>query len=264
MGLDFDQLGFAAASCTTAARSLSGRCKRAIFFSAPALWHGLIITLFSSAALVVVGSQTDFKSAFVFSRDDPRVQGTLIAANPTNTEINDQVVQEFVYRYEVNAAQYEGRSFYPAKGVVEGVPVTVQYVADHPATSRLEGTRLAPLPMFVIFVVLPWTLIGLAMLYSVRRHYKKYADLMESGLVTTGKVVGIKESASDDDGPRLYDTSFEFVAADGVLHKGRSRTRGGNQVGGPARLVYCPARPENAELLAAMPKALRSMMGRGQ
>jgi hypothetical protein len=246
----------------TETRPLSNRIKRAIFFSAPLTWIGVLFALFGTVMLVLFASASDFKSPFVFSNADPRVEGQLIARNPTRASSNKRRIYEYVYQYQVDSGKYEGRSFDTDIGVAEGNAVTVQYVARDPATSRLEGMGLAPFGMEVALMVAIFPGIGLLMLYFALRRYRRYSYLVQHGVLTTGKVVRKEPTSTRINGHTVYSVFYRYKSRDGVLREARISTHETDKLGDEEQepLVYDPDRPDEAVLLDAMPSTIRQLL----
>jgi len=246
----------------TEAAPLSGSIKRAIFFSAPLAWMGVMFTVFGCIFLVLFGSACDFQSPFVFSSDDPRVEGRLIARKATRSSTNKQRIHEYVYHYQVDSGNYEGRSFGLDDGTTAGSAVTVQYLARHPATSHLEGMGLAPFGMEVALLVAIFPGIGLMMLYFALRRYRKYSYLVQNGVLTTGKVHRKKPTSARINGRTVYRVFFQYQSRDGVLREACLMTNEPDKLGDGEQelLVYDPQRPDEAVLLDAMPDTVRQLV----
>ncbi|HEU4778168.1 MAG TPA: DUF3592 domain-containing protein [Telluria sp.] len=246
----------------TETRALSGSVKRAIFFSAPLAWIGLIFTLFGAAMLAVFGSASDLTSSFVFSDHNPRAQGRLIAKVASSASSNRRRIYEYVYRYEVNAIAFTGTSFDIDNGALPGSPVTVQHLAHDPATSRLEGMKKAPFGLHVALLVSIFPLVGLVMLYFGARRYRTYRYLVEHGVLTTGKVVRKEPTSTKINEQTVYDVFFQYRSSDGVLREACVSTHKSDNLGDEAQepLVYDAARPDQAVLLDAMPPAIRRLV----
>lgn len=246
----------------TEARPLAAGIRRALFFSAPLAWIGVIFTLFGCVMLAVFASASDFRSAFVFSDSDPRTTGELIARHATHSSANKRRIHEYVYHYQVDGRRYEGRSFDTDNGAAAGAAVTVQYAARDPASSRLEGMGLAPFGMHVALLVAVFPAIGLGMLYFAVRRYRKYSYLVQHGVLTTGKVVRKEPTNTKINQQTVYRVFFQYKSGDGVLREAWVSTHQTDRLGDERQepLVYDPERPDEAVLLDAMPPRIRQLL----
>ncbi len=246
----------------TEARALSGSIKRAIFFSTPLAWLGLAFTLFGGVMFGIFASASDFSSAFIFSSHNPRVEGALIAKGASSASSNKRRIYEYAYRYQVGASTFEGTSFDTDNGAVPGSPVTVQYLARNPATSRLEGMDKAPFGLHVALAVAIFPAAGLVMLGRAIRRYRKYRYLVQHGVLTTGKVVRKEPTITKINGKLVYDVYFRYRSADGVVREACVSTHQTDNLGDEAQepLVYDAALPDQAVLLDAMPPAIRRLV----
>lgn len=246
----------------TEAAALSGSIKRAIFFSAPLAWMGVMFSVFGCIFLVLFGSACDFKSPFVFSSDDPRVEGRLIARSETRISSNKRRIHEYVYQYQVDSGNYKGRSFGTDIGVAAGGAVTVQYVAHDPATSHIEGMGLAPVGMEAALLVAIFPGIGLLMLYFTVRHYRKYSYLVQNGVFTTGKVSRKESTYARINGRTVYRVFFQYLSRDGLPWEACITTNRADDLGDGEQepIVYDPQRPDEAVLLDLMPAAIRQLV----
>lgn len=233
-----------------------------IFFGSPLAWIGLPFFILGCVFLLVFGQATDFASPFVFKRSDPHVPGVLIAKTGTNSRVNKQRIYDYHYRYQVEHANYEGHAFDTDNGVQPGNAVLVQVAAGDPATSRLEGMRLAPFGMAAVALCAIFPAIGIGMLYFAARRYRKYLHLVRHGVLTTGKVLRKEATSTKVNEQTVYRVIFQFKTQSGSLHESSVSTHLTDMLGDEARepLVYDAARPSDAVLLDALPRNIRTML----
>jgi hypothetical protein len=243
-------------------RPLPASLKRGIFFSNPLSWFGLLFFLFGGMFFLVFAASSDFTSVFVFSSHNPRAEGRLVAKSATGASTNKRRIYEYAYRYQVDAARLEGRSFDTDNGVAPGDTVTVQYLARDPATSRMEGMGRAPFGLHVALLVAMFPLTGAVMLWFAIKRYRQYRDLVQFGVLTTGTVVRKAPTRTKINNQTVYDVFFQFKASDGRLHEACIATHKTDNLGDEEQepLVYDASRPRQAVLLDALPPAIRRLL----
>lgn len=239
-------------------RRLSAKIKRAIYFSHPFTYMGPWFIVIGGAVCIPFVGNADLSGPFVFSKHDPRVEGRLVAKVGTGDAINEERIYDYMYAYEVGTARLEGHSFAPDNGALAASPVTVQYVASHPATSRLEGMRRAPFGWIAALVAAAFPAAGLWMQFSGFQAYRKRRYLAEHGTVCTGTVVRTESTGNTINDLPVTALTFQFQDSNGRTQEACNQTEHypTAQVGTQLPLVYDADHPADALLLAMLPAAL--------
>ncbi|HLY19035.1 MAG TPA: hypothetical protein VKR61_17515 [Bryobacteraceae bacterium] len=162
-------------------------------------------------------------------------------------------IYENLYRYQLSGQPYQGSSF--ATGTcLAGGPVTVEYLLDKPAYSRIAGMRRRPFgPEAIVVAVMP--AIGIFMIVTAILRGHLHAQLLRDGLFATGKLVEKTRTNVQQGRRQVYRMTFEFIAQTGVTGRVTTRTSTPGLLGdaGDVHLLYDPANLKRAALLATLP-----------
>jgi hypothetical protein len=135
-----------------------------------------------------------------------------------------RICVEPVFEYEytfplAGGAQQQGVGYCASATPLElGARVTVEYLADNPSVSRIEGCRVSTKPAWgALFVLMPFgCLVGAAALLVGR---VRKGRVLRRGLLTTGIVTGLGVSTVQHGPTGRVDVTIEFQV-DGVPHSG--------------------------------------------
>lgn len=123
-----------------------------------------------------------------------------------------------------DGAEHEGRSYTRRlRGLAVGSEVTVQYLANDPTKSRIEGHQYSSIPPTMLLLPAFFVVAGGAIWVSGIARLAGLRRLYEQGAVTTGTVVGAKSGART---PRriLYEVRYRFTDDHGRERTSASRT----------------------------------------
>ena len=123
-------------------------------------------------------------------------------------------VYENRYRYAVNDAPLEGRSY--ATGVCSaGSSVPVEYLLSQPGFSRIAGMRRDLLgPWAALAAIIPAA--GLAMILAGLVKGRSHARLLRAGMAAAGRLVKKTATGARTNGRMVYRMTFEFKAKNGA------------------------------------------------
>ncbi|SHH43469.1 DUF3592 domain-containing protein [Massilia sp. CF038] len=243
-------------------RQLPWQRKCGIFFGHPFAWIGVLFFVAGCVFTLFFARASDFQSPFLFRSGDPLVAGVLVDKQPVNAAVNKQRIYQYNYRYRVGAARYQGQAFSTYTSSNPGDAVLVQYAANNPARSRIDGMRLAPFSAITGLMTAIFPAIGFLMLYFAARRCRRYLHLVRYGVLTTGKVARKVATSTRINRQTVYQVYFQFQSADGVVHEACVSSHQTAQLGDEARepLVYDASEPRKAVLLDAMPPAIRRLL----
>lgn len=246
---------------TTTPRPVSLSMKLSIFFGSPLAWMGIAFALCGSAAAVVFGMQSDIMTPLRLSSSDPMVTGVAAGYEATGATVNDERIYDYSYRYQVGGKNYIGHGFGP-DGPDEGRPLRVQYLADRPEVSRVEGLRSAPFGPWVVGLAGIFPALGFAFIYFSLRQARKYIHLVRHGILTTGRVGKKVATNTSINRQQVYEVYFSYVAHDGSRHQSSLRTHEPDKLGDEHRepMVYDPSQMSKAVLLDTMPARIRKYL----
>lgn len=190
-----------------------------------------------------------------FSGDLASGQGMVTGWRRLNLSINDQPVYETSYAFEPgDGSRYSGASYETGSHRNRGDAVPIEYRADDPAVSRIEGMRSTPGGLGVSFVYV-FPLIGLVfVLFSIHRGLRA-RSLLAIGRLGHGTLLSKEPTNTTVNNQRVYKLTFEFEAEDGMTYQAVAKSHLPARLEDEAqeRLVYDPRRPADAVLLDELP-----------
>ncbi len=163
---------------------------------------------------------------FEFGKKWEKVPGKIISAEATNTAVNEEVVYQYLHSFEVNGQRYTGKSFTTGNDFQAGQEVTIEYNANDPSDSHIEGASRAAFPAFVLLVLI-FPLIGLVFIIQGIRQNRKAIRLLEIGEFTRGTMCSKEATSSsvtiNNNHYPVYKYNFDFEAG-GRTHSATCKT----------------------------------------
>jgi uncharacterized protein DUF3592 len=198
-------------------------------------------------------SNADF-SFFDFRPPYVLAAGRVTEVENTNARINKQPVMAHHYKYAVAGETFTGTSYTTGTELSSGDVVTVEYKADDPSRSRIQGMRRKQFGPGVVFVTI-FPLIGLGILIAATRMGHKRSRLLRDGIFTTGVLKAKRATNMTVNKRRVFALTFEFTGRDGRQHQTEANTSLPARLEDEAQepLLYDPDNPSQAYLLDQAP-----------
>lgn len=194
-------------------------------------------------------------AAVHFSRDLATGNGTVTDWRKLNLSINDTPVYETSYEFEPgDGSRYAGASYQTGRHRNQGDAVAIEYRANDPTISRIQGMRSTPGGLGVSFVYL-FPFIGLCfVLFSIHRGLRA-RSLLANGRLGRGTLKSKEPTNATVNNQRVYKLTFEFEAEDGMTYEAVAKSHVPARLEDEAqeRLVYDPRRPSDAVMLDELP-----------
>jgi hypothetical protein len=219
---------------------------------------GLIFLIFSSIFIIVFSSFIKFDS---LTKNSPVTEGIVTGVDVTNTSINDQLVYAFNYEYKLpDGSIHNGKSFSEDIYYEVGAPVKVLYSEKEPGVSRIEGMRAGEFSGWILFIMIPFLLVGAGFFIYGLRKARKDIYLLQVGEVAYGNLVGKEPTSMKINNRTVYKLYFRFTAADGNTYDTICKSHNTIVLEDEEKekLVYDPNAPEQALLLDSLPKKLKN------
>ncbi len=238
-------------------RMVPTKIKLKILFGNFFTTFGLIFLIFSSLFIIVFSSFIKFDS---LSKNSPVTEGTVTSVEVTNTSINDQRVYAFNYEYKLpDGSIHNGKSFSEDIYYEVGSPVKVLYSEKEPGVSRIEGMRAGEFSGWILFIMIPFLLVGAGFFIYGLRKARKDIYLLQVGEVAYGNLLGKEPTSVKINNRTVYKLYFRFTAADGNTYDTVCKSHITHLLEDEEKekLVYDPNAPEQALLLDSLPRKLR-------
>jgi hypothetical protein len=136
-----------------------------------------------------------------------------------------------------------------------GTMLTVEYVADNPAISRIVGMREKPLGGFVVVIGLIFPLIGGIIAGTAMRNGLQHAQVLCDGKPAAGKLIAKRATSTRINKRLVYEMEFQFVGEDSRFHNAKVRTHEPEKLEDEQResMLYDPRHPSKAVVIDALP-----------
>lgn len=183
-----------------------------------------------------------------------KVQGRVTSVEQTNASVNHSHVMANHYEYNVAGEWFKGESYSTGSGPSQGENVTVEYLEDHPARSRIEGLRRAMFgPWISLITLLP--LAGFAILYFAARSGARRNRLLREGILAQGTLVDKEPTNITINGRPLWEFTFEFTDRNGQRREAKCRATESRRLQDEATepMLYDPNDPASAYVLDEAP-----------
>lgn len=169
-----------------------------------------------------------------------------------------------VYRYEftysVNGESYNGVSFQTGScGREPGQFVQVEYLQARPDRARVVGMRAAPMPPYLLWVLI-FPLIGGGLAFYQWRSGLRTIALLRHGHVALGTRLSTHRTNVQINNQTVYRVRFSFQAETGQRHETEVRTLNPQALEDDAAelLLYDPVKPERAVAVDNLPGHVRT------
>jgi hypothetical protein len=219
----------------------------------PVLWIGILLVL-PGLVFGIIGVAVALQDAR-FAADGVTAQGTVLSKDIRHATGSSSTSYSIRYRFTAsNDQSYENSStldVHDWERLVERGPVSIQYLATDPSSSRLSGAGV--LPFEALFVGLAAALLTVGG-YLVRRELRALREdrrLLRVGKEAQATVAAVEPTNVKINRRTQWAISYAYRDASGREHKGRSWMMPEADArmvspGDHATILYDPDRPEQS------------------
>jgi len=208
----------------------------------------------------------DVTGLYYFRGNPATAPGRVTASEETNFSEDETDVYAHTYRFTgPDGVEREGVSYDTGRRLDAGADVTVEYVPEAPAVSRIRGMRRKPFGiegwggMVALGVMGVFSLLGLVFLVSGVWKGIKANRLLASGRLALGRLTKRESTNTRINEQTVWKFTFAFEGGDGRTHETTAKTHQADRLSDPRGefLLYDPAAPERAVLFDNIPGAVR-------
>ena len=139
------------------------------------------------------------------------VQGTVLTVNSTSSEVNDQRIYAYEFRYLAGDETLEASSYDSYRPEIQvGKLVAVQYKSGNHKRARIEGMSSSTFPVWVAFACV-FPLFGFFMIIGGLLYNIKALKLLIYGQFSKGKMIDKTITGSSVNNNYVYKYIFEFA-----------------------------------------------------
>jgi len=172
---------------------------------------GLFLLIVGLPVSAIFSSKTDVKSLSYINQELIKSSAVVINIKETNIAENDESILEYQYKFLESDSITVGASYSSNSTIALRDTVSIEYVKDDRATSRIIGMRNAPFALYyaVFMVLIP--LIGLLLIVLSVKKLSKYLMILEDFSFTVSELVSkVKTKKEVDDEPALYKMKYKY------------------------------------------------------
>ncbi len=205
----------------------------------------------------IFGLTTVINSTYFWLSSVETAPGTVASIQHTDASENEQPVManQYIFRVERLEQEFRGESYTTGTQYSVGDDVTIEYVANNPEISRIQGTRAGTFSAWALCIVGIFPLVGLAFIGVSLMQGFTGTRLLKHGKVTTGRLVDKSPTSTRINDQTVYKLTFEFIADDSRRYKASARSHKPHNLQDEAyeQIVYDPHNPANAVLVDNLP-----------
>lgn len=232
----------------------------AVTFGGFTVQFGALFFAFGMIFWWVFGAQSDVTSWFHFMGDLSSTAGRVVSVE--NTGISEggsdsspgTPIYRVSYEYYAGPVLFSGDCYGTGFSPEPGSVVTVEYVANDPAVSRIEGTRKSAIGFWGIFVAV-FPAVGLAFMGVGLMRNARTARILKEGRLARGRLVAKEPTNTRINNRTVYRFTFEFEDESGASHQVSGRTHNTHLLEDDEteRIIYDPGAPERGVLVDTLP-----------
>ena len=160
----------------------------------------------------IFGGTATLRNVVFFSGELPVADARITDVVETDVTINEQKVYEYRYAYRVDGVDYEGATRANAGKYKVGAKAVVEYPAQSPGRSRIQGLSSDHAWVSLICAIFP--AIGLTFMFFGIRKGLKGARLLRHGKHATGVLISTEPTNASINHQPVIKFTFEFEADD--------------------------------------------------
>ena len=182
-----------------------------------------------------------------------RTEGRIVSVAPTGARLDGQRLDEVVFEFAAADGTFRGRQ-QTMRRVRPGERHEIEFLAARPATSRLAGTRLAPIVWFT-YVFGTAGALGVVALLSWLRGVTAVRIALREGPLRRADVVSVRTLKAVN--PPQLRIDYRFVDRDGVRHEAwqsagrKSALAAIAEPGGTLPVIHADGNPRVRRLVTA-------------
>lgn len=180
-----------------------------------------------------------------------KTEGKVLKTSYTDWSINEESVVRWVYTFDYQGKKYLGTSYAVETTALPDQNVIVEFAANSPEYSRIEGLNEALTPWWVTIIVMIFPTLGLLFIYLSVRHLPKTIGLLRSGTPAYASYVDKEPTNMIVNDMPVYKLRFQFEDDRGDTHYvfAQSHLIDDLMDDPQEAIIYHPQEPEKALLL---------------
>ena len=219
---------------------------------------GWLVLGFGLVFVWAFGIDATIASLIAWRGETDTAAGVVRACEDTGGKANNVTIYRNVYTFTAaDGSQHEGASYATGKQLAPGTSVTVVYVKDNPAVSRIRDMRSTLMGAWGLFILI-FPLVGLVLVAASLVRSRKRLRLLRDGITAVGTLVDKQATNTSVNHQRVYKFTYAFTADDGGTYRATARTHETGKFSDENEpLLYDPANPNVAVMMDNIPGSPR-------
>lgn len=167
---------------------------------------------------LLLGLESNLFTFHRFMGELEKAEGKVLKTEYTNWSIDEESVVRWLYTFDYQGKKYLGTSYTIEKTAMPEQSVTVEFSADSPEHSRIEGFNEAITPWWVTIIVMIFPMLGLLFIYLSVKHVPKTISLLRNGILTYADYVDKEKTNLIVNDSQVYKLRFGFEDDRGDSH----------------------------------------------
>lgn len=204
---------------------------------------------------LLMGLDSNLFTFHRFMGELEKVEGKVLKTEYTNWSIDEEPVVRWLYTFDYQGKKYWGTSYTIATTAMPEQSVTVEFSANSPEHSRIEGFNEAITPWWVTIIVMIFPMLGLLFIYLSVKHVPKTISLLRNGILTYANYVDKEKTNVIVNDTPVYKLRFQFEDSKGSSHYVFALSHMvENLMDEPQEaVIYHPQQPDKALVLDNLP-----------
>lgn len=150
-------------------------------------------------------------------RDAPTVPGVVEAVTPTRLSMNQVSVMQLSFSYQPpSSGKQVGECYTTGNRWKVGDRVSVRYLRDNPAVSRIEGSRRSPTEASGLITWI-FPIVGFLLVMACLRTRRKIAHLLQHGALMEGTVTAVTRTLARTNKQQVYSITLQRANAEPIV-----------------------------------------------
>jgi hypothetical protein len=204
---------------------------------------------------LLIGLDSNLFTFHRFMGELEKVEGKVLKTSYTDWSIDEESVVRWIYTFDYQGKKYLGTSYAVDMTALPDQSVIVEFAANSPEYSRIEGFNEALIPWWITIIVMIFPMLGLLFIYLSVRHLPKTIGLLRSGTLAYASYVDKESTDMIVNNMPVYKLRFQFEDDRGNTHYAFAQSHLIDDLtDNPQKaVIYHPQEPEKALLLDELP-----------
>ncbi len=216
---------------------------------------GLFFLILGIPISVVFLSKADVKSLSYINQELIQSSAVVINIKKTNTAENDESILEYQYKFLESDSIIVGSSYSSNATISLSDTVSIEYVKNDIATSRIIGMRNAPFALYNAVFVILFPLIGVILIERSVKKLSKYLMILEDFSFTVSELISKVKTKQEENDETVYKIKYKYQKNSGI---NTFETTSPEKFLEKEALIYSNKFPEQSVLLKRLSNGLQT------